>query len=220
MRPRLYLITPPKLEPHAFCPVLESALDGGDVACVQLRLKGDDDTPPASDDVKRAVAVLMPVVQGRDVAFIVNDDVGLAVELGCDGAHIGQDDMGVKAARERLGADAILGVSCHDQRHLAMDAAEHGADYVAFGAFYPTRTKVPKGHPSPEILEVWSATTTVPCVAIGGITLTNAAPLVRAGADFLAVVTAVWAHPEGPAAAVAAFNSLIDRAVMDRTSQT
>ncbi len=212
MRTRLYLITPPQLDVDAFRPALESALDGGDVASVQLRLKGADNGPPESDDVRRAAETLMPMVQERDIAFILNDDVALAVEMGCDGAHIGQKDMDAKAARALLGKDAILGVSCYDQRHLAMDAAEAGADYVAFGAFFPTTTTTAKGHPELEILETWSSTTLVPCVAIGGIKVDNGAGLVQAGADFLAVISGVWNHPDGPEAAVGAFNAMMDSA--------
>lgn len=201
---RLYLITPPRLDPPAFAGQLAAALDGGDVACVQLRLKEADD-----DAVRRAAEVLRPVVQDRDVAFLLNDRPDLAGELGFDGVHIGQQDATYEEARAALGPEAIIGVTCHDSRHLAMEAAEKGADYVAFGAFFATGTKQPKSRADPEILEVWRQTTTVPAVAIGGITVDTCAPLVRAGADFLAVVAGVWDHPSGPAAAVAAFNEAI-----------
>ena len=204
---RLYLITPERLEPEDFADRLAEALDAGDVACVQLRLKGVED-----DAIRRAIARLMPIAHARDVAFIVHDRPDLAAEMGADGVHLGQDDMAYAEGRRLVGADAIVGLTCHDSRHLAILAAEQGADYVAFGAFYPTRTKVPKGHPEPEILEWWSSLMVVPVVAIGGITPANCAPLVRAGADFLAVVTAVWDHAEGPGPAVAAFWAAIDAA--------
>jgi len=204
---RLYLITPAKLDPEAFAGPLAAALDAGDVACVQLRLKDADD-----DAVRRACDILRPVVQERGVAFILNDRPDLAHETGCDGVHIGQQDAAYKEAREMVGNDSIVGVTCHDSRHLAMEAAEAGADYVAFGAFFPTTTKTPKSQAGVEILESWSMMITVPCVAIGGITPENCPPLVRAGADFLAASSAVWDHVEGPAGAVKAFNEAIGKA--------
>lgn len=204
---RLYICTPPALDPAAFAPLLEQALDGGDVACLQLRLKDVDD-----DTVRRAIDVLRPITQSRDVAFILNDRPDLAAETGCDGVHIGQTDWPYAKARKAVGANAIVGVTCHDSRHLAMEAAEAGADYVAFGAFYPTTTKPSHYRPEPDLLEWWSEMMEVPCVAIGGITADNCAPLVQAGADFICVVTAVWNHPEGPGAGVKALNAAIEAA--------
>ena len=202
---RLYLITPPRLpDPAAFAVTLRDALSAGDVACLQLRLK------QAEDDVIIAAAeTLMPVCHEFDVAFILNDRPDLAQTLGCDGVHLGEEDTPYETARRRVGAEAIVGVSCYDSRHRAMELAEAGADYVAFGAFYPTGTKAAKTRAAPEILEKWTAATTVPCVAIGGITPENADPLVTAGADFLAVSSGVWAHPQSPAAAVRGFNEVI-----------
>ena len=203
---RLYLITPEQLDPKSFRDILAAALDAGDVACVQLRLKNISD-----DDILRAAETLCPVAQAREVAFLLNDRPDLARQAGCDGVHVGQDDWSYKKARELVGPGGIVGVTCHDSRHLAMEAAEQGADYVAFGAFYPTTTKAAKGHPTPEILEWWSGLMEVPCVAIGGITAENCAPLVKAGADFLAVMGAVWNHPDGPAAGVKAMNEGMGR---------
>ncbi|MFN3448963.1 MAG: thiamine phosphate synthase [Roseococcus sp.] len=205
-RCRLYLVTPPRLEP-GFEERLKAALGAGDVACLQLRLK---DAPEA--EVARWTERLMPIAQAHDVAFLLNDDAALAVRLGCDGAHLGQGD-GDHAAARRLLEGRILGITCHASRHLAMLAGELGADYVAFGAFFPTTTKQAQHHASPEILEWWSGLMEIPCVAIGGIAADNCAPLVRAGADFLAVVGAVWNHPEGPAAGVAAMNAAIAAAL-------
>jgi thiamine-phosphate pyrophosphorylase len=203
---RLYLITPPALELSAFTPVLRDALGGGDVACVQLRLKNQPDA-----EVLRIGQALKPIVQDAGAAFIINDRPDLAARLGADGVHVGQDDASYSEARRALGADHIVGVTCHNSRHLAMEAAEAGADYVAFGAFYPTGTKEPKHWAEPELLEVWSEIAETPCVAIGGITIENAPPLVDAGADFLAVSAGVWAHSAGPRAAVAAFNAVFAR---------
>jgi thiamine-phosphate pyrophosphorylase len=200
---RLYLITPPTLVPAKFVDVLAAALDAGDVSAVQLRLKD-----LADDDLRRAIDVLRPVVQSRDVAFLLNDRPDLAVAHGCDGAHVGQEDTPAAIARKVLG-DLTLGVTCHDSRDLAFDAGDAGADYVAFGAFFPTETKQASTRADPEILTWWSELAELPCVAIGGITADNCAPLVQAGADFLAVVSAVWNHRDGPAAGVRAINAAI-----------
>jgi thiamine-phosphate pyrophosphorylase len=194
---RLYLITPPIL-PDDFETRLAAALDAGDVAAVQMRLK---DAPDLA--LRKTIDRLRPVVQSRDVAFLLNDLPDLAVKHGCDGAHVGQDDMPAKAARKILG-DLTLGVTCHGSRHLAMQAGEDGADYVAFGAFFPTTTKTPPAMADLEVLRWWAEVMELPCVAIGGITAENCAPLVQAGADFLAVVGAVWNHPDGAAAGVRA----------------
>jgi thiamine-phosphate pyrophosphorylase len=160
------------------------------------------------DDIRRAAELLMPIAQARDVAFIVNDRPDLAAELGADGVHIGQADASYAQARAAVGPNAIVGVTCHSSRHLAIAAAEAGADYVAFGAFFPTPTKEAKAHADIELLRWWAELMVVPQVAIGGITPLNAAPLIEAGADFLAVSAGVWAWPQGPAASVKAFNAL------------
>ncbi len=204
---RLYLVTPPKIELAAFADRLAEALDAGDVGCVQLRLKDVDD-----DAVRRAAERLLRVTADRDVALLLNDRPDLAKATGCDGVHIGQEDASYEEARRLLGTEAIVGVTCHDSRHLALVAAEKGADYVAFGAFFPTGTKTTVHRPTPDILTWWSDVMTVPCVAIGGITPENCGPLVTAGADFLAVVSAVWDHPQGPGAAVKEFLAAIERA--------
>jgi len=207
---RLYLITPPQLDVPRFRDVLAAALDAGDVATVQLRLKDVGD-----DEIRRAAEVLCPLTQARDVAFLMNDHPVLARETGCDGVHVGQQDTPYAEARRIVGPDAIVGVTCHASRDLAFEAAEAGADYVAFGAFFPTRTKDAKSFADPEILTLWSDVTTVPCVAIGGIDALNCKPLVQAGADFLAVVSAVWNHPDGAAAGVRALNTAIADALAE-----
>jgi thiamine-phosphate pyrophosphorylase len=202
-RCRLYLITPPKLEAKSFAEVLRRALGAGDVASLQLRLKDVSD-----DEVRRATEVLMPIAQHADVAFILNDRPDLAREMRCDGVHVGQEDASYAEARLIVGKDAIVGVTCHDSRHLALEAAEAGADYIAFGAFFPTATKEAKARAEIEIVQWWAEMMVVPQVAIGGITVDNARPLVEAGADFLAVASGVWDYRDGPAAAVQAFNAL------------
>jgi thiamine-phosphate pyrophosphorylase len=201
---RLYLITPPAIDLASFPALLAAALEGGDVAALQLRLKD------ASDDaVKRAADAIRPVTQAHDVALIMNDRPDLAVATGCDGVHVGQSDTPAREARTIIGPDRQLGVTCHGSRDLALTAGEDGADYVAFGAFFPTGTKAVQHQAEIAVLEWWSNMMELPCVAIGGITATNCAPLVRAGADFLAVVSAVWDHPDGPAAGVKAINAAI-----------
>lgn len=202
---RLYLITPPAIpDLTAFARDLEAALDAGDVAALQIRLKDADDAT-----VLAAVAVLRPLAQARGVAVILNDRPDLAARSGCDGVHLGQADGTVGAARTMMGRDAMIGVTCHDSRELAMDAAEAGADYVAFGAFFPTATKATIHRPDPEILTIWQETVEIPCVAIGGITAATAGELARAGADFVAVSADVWAHPDGPAASVRELNRVL-----------
>ena len=208
---RLYLVTPPQVRLPAFAEDLKAALDGGDVAALQLRLKDASD-----DEVKRAVEALLPLARARGATFILNDRPDLAAATGCDGVHIGQEDASYADARTAMGEGGVVGVTCHDSRDLAIEAGEKGADYVAFGAFFPTGTKQPKTRAGVELLEWWSEIMVVPCVAIGGITPENCAALVRAGADFIAVVSAVWNHSQGPAAAVKAFNQAIAEAEEER----
>jgi thiamine-phosphate pyrophosphorylase len=200
---RLYLVTPPAVNPATFADVLAAALDAGDVAAVQLRLKDIDD-----DGLRRAIDVLRPVAQHRGVAFLLNDRPDLAVATGCDGAHVGQEDTPAMVARKILG-DRMLGVTCHGSRDLAMTAGEEGADYVAFGAFFESSTKATSTRADIELLSWWAELMELPCVAIGGITAENCGDLVRAGADFLAVVSAVWNHPDGAASGVRAMNAAI-----------
>jgi thiamine-phosphate pyrophosphorylase len=202
---RLYLITPARIDdPKAFAATLAEALAGGDVACLQIRLKDADDA-----HIAEVVRVLAPLAQARDVAVILNDRPDLAARLGCDGVHVGQSDMGCAEARRIVGKDRIVGVTCHDSRHLAMEAAEAGADYVAFGAFFDTATKDAPTRAEPEVLTIWQETMQIPCVAIGGITVETAGALAAAGADFVAVSAGVWGHPDGPRAAVAAFQAVL-----------
>lgn len=203
-RCRLYLITPPSID-DGFADQLRDALSGGDVACLQIRLKDASD-----DEVMKAAKLLMPIAHDHDVAVLINDRPDLAKKAGADGAHVGQDDMPYKEARALMGDEAIIGVTCHDSRHLAMTAGEQGADYVAFGAFFDTQTKDAKSKAGLELLKWWAVMMEVPQVAIGGITPDNARPLVESGADFLAVSSGVWGHQDGPKAAVAALNTIFD----------
>jgi len=216
---RLYLISPPSMLPETFAKQLETAITAADVGAFQLRLKDADDAT-----ISKAIETLLPVCRKHGVAFILNDRVDLAKTHGVDGVHLGQEDMKLADARKQLGEDIVIGISCHDSNHLAMEAGEGGADYVAFGAFFPTRSKSPEklalyGTPDAEILKWWQAYTIVPCVAIGGMTPQNCPPLVAAGADFIAAITAVWENPEGVASAVRAFNAAIKEGLKLRREQ-
>lgn len=206
MRTRLYLVTPPAFALEPFAAELARALDAGDVAAVQLRMKDAEDHA-----ILNAAEKLIPIVQRADAAFILNDRPDLAKRTGADGVHVGQDDMPYKDARALLGPDKTIGVTAHNSRHLAMEAAEAGADYVAFGAMFPTSTKDAKTRAEPELIRWWADIMEAPCVAIGGVTVDNAPVLIDAGADFLAVSAGVWKHAEGPAAAVREFNRLFRR---------
>lgn len=201
---QLYLISP--LDVGGDFPVrLEEALAAAPVAAFQLRVKGVD-----QHEAARLAEPLQAICAAHETAFIVNDDMALAKRLRADGVHLGQGDGDPKEARRLLGPDAQIGVTCHASRHLAMEAGEAGADYVAFGAFFPTTTKAVEHHADPEILSWWQGLFELPCVAIGGITPANAGELVAAGADFLAVSGAVWSHKDGPAAAVRAFAAVLE----------
>ena len=178
------------------------------MACVQLRLKGADDGA-----VIEAASALAPVAHGRGAALVVNDRPDLALEAGCDGVHVGQDDASCAEARELLGPEATVGVTCGNSYHLAMEAGEDGADYVAFGAFFASRTKDAAARAQLELLSIWQQAAEIPCVAIGGITVANCRPVVAAGADFLAVASGVWDHAAGPAAAVREFGRAIAEAL-------
>ncbi len=213
---RLYAISPPSFVLSEFIPKVEEAFAGGDIACLQLRLKEASD-----DEIRAAAKALMPICHANEAAFIINDSIDIAIELGVDGLHLGQEDISqtsVKAIKQRLPDEMILGITCHASSHLAMEAGEQGADYVAFGAFYETTSK-PKeklekwGVPTTELLENWTEFSTLPCVAIGGISPQNSTPLVQAGADFVAVITGVWNHPQGAGAGVKAYNVAIQEAL-------
>jgi thiamine-phosphate pyrophosphorylase len=200
---QLYLISPLDVSGD-FPDQLAKALGASPVAAFQFRVKDVD-----QHEAARLAVPLQEICADHDVAFIVNDDMGLAKRLGADGVHLGQSDGDVRDARALLGADAQIGVTCHNSRDLAMQAGEDGADYVAFGAFYPSDTKPAKYQAEPDLLRWWQPLVELPCVAIGGITVDNAKPLIEAGADFIAVSGGVWAHPAGPDVAVAAFTSLL-----------
>ena len=201
---QLYLISP--LDVGGNFPLrLRQALEAGPVAAFQFRVKDVD-----PEEAARLAEPLKAICDEFDVAFIVNDDVALAERLGADGIHLGQGDESLKNARAALGKDVQIGITCHDSRHLAMEAGEGGANYVAFGAFFPTETKETQYKPELDIIQWWAEMMEIPCVAVGGITPDNCRPLIDAGADFLAVSGAVWNDPAGPAAAVRKFADIMD----------
>lgn len=184
----LYIISPETIEIDSFKENLKTALSAGDVAVFQLRLKNVSD-----EFILQAIEALLPVCREFGTEFILNDRPDLAAKTDVDGVHIGEDSDGtVEGARKTVGDDKIVGVSCYGSTDRAIEMAEKGADYVAFGAFYPTTTKTPKAFPEPEILKWWVENSVIPCVAIGGIKSDNCKPIVNAGADFVAVVSAIW----------------------------
>jgi len=205
---RLYIITPETFELHSFADSLAQALDAGDVAAVQLRLKNAPD-----EAWKRAIDVLRPVCQSRRVELLLNDRADLVAASGCDGAHVGQEDMPAREARSLMGPSRTLGVTCKSSQDLADRAVRDGASYVAFGAFFPSTSKQVTNLADPEVLRRWAQRSTVPSCAIGGITAVNLAPLVQAGASLLAIIGGVWGHPDGPAAGVRAINAAIKTAL-------
>jgi len=201
---QLYLLTPPVIDDvPAFCATLKTTLAAAPVACLQIRLKGLENSA-----LVQAGKAIIKICHAAGVEVIVNDHPDLVAKIGADGAHIGQDDMDYFSSREVLGGDAILGVTCHNSKELAFAAAKAGADYVAFGAFFETSTKEPKTRAELEILSWWHEAVEIPSVAIGGITTANAEAVIAAGADFIAVSSGVWDHPDGPAAAVSRLSQL------------
>jgi thiamine-phosphate pyrophosphorylase len=205
---RLYIITPETVDLRTFPDRLATALDSGDVAAVQLRLKNSDD-----DGWKRVIDALRPVSQSRGVLFLLNDRADLVAASGCDGAHVGQGDVPAREARRLLGPNLTLGVTCRSSLNLAGRAVDDGADYVAFGAFFPSTSKQVTSLADPEVLRQWSRQRRVPSCAIGGITAANLAPLVRMGANLLAIIGGVWNDAHGPAAGVRAINAAIQTAL-------
>lgn len=215
MTTRLYLITPPHIDDvPRFAATFEAVLTAAhgtpaEIACLQVRLKDQNGVAASDETVIKVTEHLLPLAHAKDCILVINDRADLAGMAGADGVHLGQEDGTVAEARALLGKDASIGVTCHNSKHLAMEAGEAGADYVAFGAFFPTTTKNAASIAEMDLLAWWVEATTVPCVAIGGITPGNAKPLIAAGADFLAVSSGVWQCPEGPVAAIEQFNEIL-----------
>jgi len=198
MTTQIYLLTPPQIPNlDTFASDLDAVCEAVEIASLQIRLKDVGD-----DEITRVFAKLAPIARKHGCVVIINDDPQLAKNLSADGVHLGQNDMTVKAARKLLGPDMVIGATAHNSRHLAMCAAEDGADYVAFGAFFPTATKKTEFVASVDLLSWWSSLFEVPCVAIGGIDANNAKPIAQAGADFIAVCSGVWQSAHGPVQAI------------------
>ncbi|MCB2112437.1 MAG: thiamine phosphate synthase [Parvularculaceae bacterium] len=214
---RLYLVSPPLIpDADRFKEAFNAALSGGDVACFQLRMKSPEGVAAPDDEILKTAEPLLKAARAAGVHFVVNDRPDLAHRMGADGVHIGQKDGDLAQARALLGAAATIGVTCHNSYDLAMRAGEAGADYVAFGAFFPTQTKAAPTRAELSLVENWSMATTVPCVAIGGVSAENCGALVRAGADFIAVSAAVWQSGDGPETAVRRLNAAIAEAASNR----
>ncbi len=203
---KLYLISPPKIDLEEFKKELAKVLDLGIVGCFQLRLKNITE-----EIIKITSENLIPICHDKGVPFILNDHADIAFEVGADGVHVGKDDISISDARRVLGKDKIVGSSCYNSYHLAMESGEQGADYVAFGSFYPTQTKDGTVKANLELAENWLMSTVIPLVAIGGITPNNCTPLIKSGVDFLAVVSSVWGSEKSPVSAVEDFKSVIEQ---------
>ena len=216
---QIYLITPPQIDDlKAFCAQLDKALSAAPVACLQIRLKDMNGGPMENSAIIQAARAIVPICHEHETLVLMNDNPNLAKEVGADGVHIGQNDMDYFSSRELLGGDAIIGITCHNSKELAFKAASSGADYVAFGAFFETQTKAAKYRAELEILEWWQEAVEIPSVAIGGITVDNAQQVISAGADFIAVSSGVWSHPEGPASAISQFWQLCQEHSLPRPS--
>lgn len=208
VKSQLYLISPPRIDDvPKFQKTLDEIIAAGQIACFQLRLKEIENR-----DIAKIGKEIFPILQNAGIACIMNDNARLARDVHADGVHLGQNDGTIKEAREILGQDATIGVTCHNSTHLGLVAAEKGADYVAFGAFYETQTKTQAPRAELETIIWWQDVMEIPCVAIGGITPENALPIINAGADFIAVSSSVWNYPSGPAQAVIKFNELFEKA--------
>ena len=206
---QIYLITPPQVaDMEAFCKDLRAALSAAPVACLQIRLKEMNGDKLEDSAVIQACSAIKPICHEYGTLVIINDDPDLAKQCEADGVHLGQNDMDYFSSRELLGGDVIIGVTCHNSKGLGFEAANAGADYVAFGPFFETPTKTTKHRAETEILEWWQEAVEIPSVAIGGITVDNAAKVIAAGADFIAVSSGVWSHPDGPASAVSQLSQL------------
>ncbi len=204
---KLYLISPPNFELENFLLKLDEALATGKVAVFQLRLKLEPYGKVSNELMLEYAKAIKPVCDKHKVELIINDNVKVASEVGASGVHLGEDDVSVKQAREILGEGKIIGASCYDSLDLAFSAGEQGANYVAFGAFYPTTSKPAEKlrKAEVELLTFWNEFANIPCVAIGGINADNAQPLKDAGADFIAVISSVW-NSDNIARAIDSFN--------------
>lgn len=192
----LYVITDAGLQaPEQLVPRVQQAIHGGAVL-VQYRDKSNDKA--LQEQQARALVALC---NKQNVKLIINDDVALAAAVGAQGVHLGCDDIAITKARATLGDTAIIGISCYNQWSLAQQATESGADYIAFGRFFSSRTKPDAVEADPALLQQARRELDIPVAAIGGITANNGGALINAGADLLAVVHGVFAADDVYAAA-------------------
>ncbi len=203
---KIYLISPAQIELKTFSVSLKKALGTALTQVFQLRLKNYD-----LAEVKKIAQELKKICHDNNCLFLLNDFSKIALEIGADGVHLGEEDKSIKIVRENSPSNFIIGASCYDSKHLAMEAGEQGADYLSFGAFFPTKTKASRGKPTTEIIEWCNEMINLPIVAIGGITDKNCSPLIKAGADFLAVISYVWEHPLGEVVALQNLSSAIKK---------
>ena len=201
---KIYLITPPKIDEKLFFASLENVLSTKIVSCLQIRLKNVEDK-----NIIEICKIVRPICDNYKIPLIINDRLDLVKKCDADGVHLGQDDGSIKDARKYLGSNFIIGASCYNSKHIAMKAAENGADYVAFGAFFESKTKIPKVQVKTNIIEDWNFISNIPCVAIGGITPTNCKDLIKAGADHLAVIGSIWNSDKSPEKAIMDFKKIL-----------
>ncbi len=201
---KIYLITPPKIDENFFFTSLENVLSTKIVSCLQIRLKNVEDK-----NIIEICKIVRPICDNYKIPLIINDRLDLVKKCDADGVHLGQEDGSIKDARKYLGSNFIIGASCYNSKHIAMEAAENGADYVAFGAFFESKTKVPKVKVKKNIIEDWNFISNIPCVAIGGITPTNCKDLIKAGADHLAVIGSIWNSDKSPEKAIMDFKKIL-----------
>ncbi len=189
---QIYLISPPQIELKDFSLNLDKALKTGLVPVFQLRLKNYSPL-----EIKNFSQEIKKICDNNNCLFLLNDFYEVALEIGASGVHVGIDDKKISQIRQNSPKNFVIGASCYDSKHLAMEACEQGADYISFGAFFETKTKISRGKPTFEILNWASEILNFPIVAIGGINDKNCGELVKNGADFLAVISYVWQHPQG-----------------------
>lgn len=210
---QIYLISPAQIDLKNFSKKLELALKTKLVPVFQLRLKN---YPNA--EIAKIAQELKKICYDNNCLFLLNDSLQIALDIDADGVHLGVEDGSISAARKKSPSNFVIGASCYDSKHLSIEAAEQGANYISFGAFFPSQTKISRGNPSQEILQWSSEMLNLPIVAIGGITDKNCASLAKAGADFLAIISYVWSHPDSEVVALNQIQSALSALKSERKS--
>lgn len=200
----IYAITDPGLMGDDFLDMAQQVINSG-VQVLQYRNKA------ASFDRQLLEAKhLCQLCQDNNVVFLVNDHLDLAIQVDADGVHLGQGDTPLETAREKLGSDKIIGITCHDSLKLATEAENQGADYIAFGRFYPSQTKPGASPAMPGIISQAKQLLNIPVAAIGGITPQNVAPLLEQGADMIAVIHGIFGQAD-PGQAVSEYQAVFSK---------